>query len=561
MSLTIDGDSQETVSFPTPPAQERVRRFPVTVEAAARRAGTGNAGIRPRPGRMREPTRRARRHWMLLVLLTAGLTLRVLTQVADRPALLYIDSPKYLAAGLERYDPQGYRLFVLKPLLAVGNLAVVAGFQHLLGLAMATLLYLVLLRRHAPRWAAALATAPLLLDAYQLQMEQTIMPDVTFEALITTGLAILLWNTRPSMPAVALAGFVLGLSATVRQVGEVLVIPPVVFCLLAARGWRYRLAAGGLLLTFSFAIPVLVYMTYSAIILHDRFELSDQGDDVLYGRVAAVADCAALHVPAAERAVCPAPRIAASFGVDGLVNNPTSPAYIALLPTGISHATAVKRFSYAVLEQQPLRVAGAIARDAVKLFALTRDTSPGDTPISRWQFQTAYPVYPDTITLPSAAALFQGNGGGAPAMDRPLATLLRGYQLHGGYTPGPFLLLSLLAGLGGVAAGRRQRRAALACLLVTGAGVVVLLGADFYEFSWRYQLPALVTLPVAGALGASVLQARFRRSTRRRAIRRRAAAARTPYPAVTLGRCPARVPSPTSGPSSPASFTRTPGSG
>ena len=297
-------------------------------------------------------------------------------------------------------------------------------------------------------------------------------------------------------------------------------------------------------------------MTYSALILHDRFELSDQGDDVLYGRVAAVADCAALRVPAAERAVCPAPRIAASFGVDGLVNNRTSPAYIAPLPTGISHATATKRFSSAVLEQQPLRVAGAIARDAVKLFALTRDTSPGDTPISRWQFQTAYPVYPDTTTLPSAAALFQGTGGGAPAVDRPLASLLRGYQLHGGYTPGPFLLLSLLAGLGGVAAGRRQRRAGLACLLVTGAGVVVLLGADFYEFSWRYQLPALVTLPVAGALGAGVLQARFRRSTRRRA-----AAARTPNPAVTLGRCPASVPSPTSGLSSPASSTRTPGSG
>jgi hypothetical protein len=132
---------------------------------------------------------------------------------------------------------------------------------------------------------------------------------------------------------------------------------------------------------------------------------------------------------------------------------------------------------------------------------------------------TVYLVYPATITLPSAAALFQGTGGGAPAVDRPLATLLRGYQLHGGYTPGPFLLLSQLAGLGGVAAGRRQRQAGLACLLVTGAGVVVLLGADLYEFSWRYQLPALVTLPVAGALGAGVLQARFRRSTRRRATR------------------------------------------
>jgi MYXO-CTERM domain-containing protein len=38
---------------------------------------------------------------------------------------------------------------------------------------------------------------------------------------------------------------------------------------------------------------------------------------------------------------------------------------------------------------------------------------------------------------------------------------------------------------------------------VTGAAV--LLGSDVFQFSWRYQLPALVTLPPAGALGLSVI--------------------------------------------------------
>ena len=205
-------------------------------------------------------------------------------------------------------------------------------------------------------------------------------------------------------------------------------------------------------------------MTYSAAVLHDRFELSDQGDAVLYGRVAAAADCATLRVPAAERAVCPSPRVAASFGVDGLVNNPDSPAYTAPLPAGISHADATKRFSYAVLEQQPLRVAGAIAKDAVKLFALTRDTAPGDTPVWRWQFQTTYPTFPPTITLPSASALFRSTGGGAAVAVPPLAAFLRGYQLHGGYTPGPYLLLSLLAGVAGAVArppAQRHGRAGL----------------------------------------------------------------------------------------------------
>ena len=38
----------------------------------------------------------------------------------------------------------------------------------------------------------------------------------------------------------------------------------------------------------------------------------------------------------------------------------------------------------------------------------------------------------------------------------------------------------------------------------------MLLGADLYEFSWRYQLPALVTLPIAGAFGATAVARHIR---------------------------------------------------
>ena len=48
-----------------------------------------------------------------------------------------------------------------------------------------------------PHWLAALAAAPVLLDGYELQIEQTIMPDVWFEACIVAGLALLLWRPGP----------------------------------------------------------------------------------------------------------------------------------------------------------------------------------------------------------------------------------------------------------------------------------------------------------------------------------------------------------------------------
>ena len=52
--------------------------------------------------------------------------------------------------------------------------------------------------------------------------------------------------------------------------------------------------------------------------------------------------------------------------------------------------------------------------------------------------------------------------------------------------------------------GRRGRRdVSVACLLFFATAVILLLASDAFEFSWRYQLPALVTLPPAGALGIS----------------------------------------------------------
>jgi hypothetical protein len=466
-----------------------------------------------------------RGHWTFALLLTAGLVLRVATQLAYQPALLYIDSKKYLfgqeVQAWGAFDPMGYTLIVLRPVLLVTNLAAVAILQHLLGLAIAAAIYLLLRRLGVTAWLAALASAPVLLDAYQLVAEQTIMPDALFEGLVVAGLVLLLWRPRPGLLLVAAAGLVLGTSAPVRQVGEALVVPAVVYVLIATEGrLRTRLLAGAVL-TACFALPVLGYMAYSKSYLQDGFELSNMGDEYLYGRAAHAADCATLSISAAERTLCPTPAAAAVLGVDGLVNNSltASQTYggVVFRPVpGVSYGGLQRDLAYAIIRQQPLRVAGDITKDTVKLFALTRDGDPGDTPISRWQFQDGYPYYPPGITetgATSANVIFLLSGGGSTHVVTPLAEALRGYQLHGGYTPGPLYLLALLAGTGGVFAYRRlgDSRLALACGLLTATGVVLILGADLYEFSWRYQLPALVTFPVAGALGATALARVFAR--------------------------------------------------
>jgi len=469
---------------------------------------------------VRTATGLLRRHWVFGLLLAAGLMLRVFVQVSYQPALLFIDSVKYLfgtqtgTTAVGAYDPIGYTLLVLAPLTKVADLACAALLQHLAGLAMAAGLYVLMLRRGVTRWLATVAVAPALLDAYQLNAEQTIMPDVLFEALLVAGIALLLWRPRPGLVLVILGGLALGASAPVRQVGEALIAPALVYVVAAAPGWRRRVLHGAVL-TVCFALPVVGYMTYSAVILQYGFELSNMGSAYLYGRTAHAADCATLKITAIEQPLCPSAPVSAALGVDGLVNAQASPRVL-YEPVDVYRGKLIdtmplqRALGYSVLRQQPVRVAGDIARDAVKLFALTRNTAQGDTPVTRWQFQTSYPYYPAAIARHgpnSASRIFSlAGGGGNPRVNATAATALRYYQLHGGYTPGPVFLLGLLAGTAGIFAGwRRDRGHALACLLIIGCAVSVLLGADLYEFSWRYQLPALVTLPVAGAFGVTAL--------------------------------------------------------
>ena len=489
-------------------------------------------------------TTAVRVHWPFVLVLAAGLVLRVLTQVAYRPALLYIDSAKYLV-GSGGTAPEGYQV-LLRLLTPLGGLALVAAVQHVFGLAMAIGVYALLIRRRVPRWAATLAAAPVLLDGYQLDLEQTVMPDVLFETMIVAGLVLLVWPRRPGqnrpngLGPVAAGALVLGATTTVREIGAVLIGPAVAFALLATSGWRRRTGRATLAAT-CFALPVLGYMT-AAYLLTGHFGLASNGPAPQYGRAAAAADCATLTVPADERPLCPSPATTRALGgIDGLLHNPRSPGHTVPVPPGTSRAHLLAGFSLAVLRQQPLRVAASIARDSARLFALTRDGDPEIASIARWQFQTFYPTYPHRYTLAAFTRLARqyGSGGDLVAYP-PLATALRHYQLDGGYTPGPLYAACLLAGLAGSLAGVSRRKIpiatdlapctqlAAACLLMTLAAVVLLLSSDAYEFSWRYQLPAVVMVPVAGALGLTALAGRINqaRASRARASRARASRAR-----------------------------------
>ncbi|HWF82168.1 MAG TPA: hypothetical protein VN695_16420 [Streptosporangiaceae bacterium] len=470
-----------------------------------------------------------RRHWLASALIAVGLVLRVLAQAAYQPAIVYIDTLKYLYDAWPGSDPVGYKI-PLKMILALGgNLNTVELVQHLLGIAIAITMYVVLIRRGTPRWLAALAMVPVLFDAYQLQAEAMIMPDVWFEALIVAGLAVLLWQKRPTLQTLIIGAALLGGSTGVRQVGEIMIVPAVVIAIVLGGGLR-KVLVNTTAVICAFALAIVLYMGASYELTH-HFRISYSQSSLTYGRMAGAADCATLNVSPIVKLLCPT-AFEKAQGPDWLEHSGQGPlrTFGNKLPITLQpdRAVFISQFNRAVEKQQSLRVIGAVLRDSVKLFALTRETSPGDTPIWRWQFHGYFPVFGQYVSLknnllyiklphklprPLAAAY-----GGRPQVDVPIARFLRSYQIHGGYTPGPLLALCVLAGLIGSAllAFRRRmtpqaRELGVACITFFAAAVAVLGISDAFEFSWRYQLPGLVTLPAAGALGIAAIMVFFRR--------------------------------------------------
>jgi hypothetical protein len=495
--------------------------------------------------------RRAAPHWLFGILFAAGVILRIITFRAYQPALLYIDSLSYLT-NLNTLRPTGarpigYSVF-LRPLTELGDLRVIPILQHLFGLGIAVAIYVLLLRAGARRWVAALAGTPVLLDAYQLQIEQNVLSETLFQVLLFTTLVLLVDGagrrrsfTRRLVTAAA-AGLVLGLMVPVRLIGQFLVLPGIVFLLLSGgRVWWRRAVVAGVFAAM-FAIPVLSYMNYYASWSGGSYSMTPIGGRILYGRVAVVVDCDRIDVPAHQRDLCPTEPLGQRLKIDDYVWHTVSPLNQHTPPPGMTLDASLREFGALVIRQQPLDVLRAVLTDMGKNFWPTKAQFEGDVDVGRWQFQEVYPRYGQYLEI-------LADYDAEPRISPPLVSFLRGYQLSVGYTPGTVLGVALLIGLlGGLGVGRARRSPLRpACWLWSATGAMIMLLPAAYEFSWRYMLPALVTLPVAGAFGLTALMDRKHPMTATTA-RQSPAASRPDADTVAVARFAAEYGAPDLGP-------------
>jgi hypothetical protein len=445
-----------------------------------------------------------RQHWLFALLLAAGVGLRVVTFLAYPPALLSPDSVNYLMRAELLADgrpstvkPAGYTAFLL--LFPFDHLAVIPAVQHLFGVAVAALLYAVLVHLGVRTWLAALGTAPVLLDAYQLNIEQHILSEALFELLIVAAFALLLWRPRATPPA-AVAGVLLAAATLTRVAGGLVVLPALLTIVFLRGGWVRAVSLLG-----CFALPIVAYAVWFHA-LYGEYALSKFEGRHLYGRVLTFVDCSRFDVPQYERVLC----LDAWNGVDppqnALVWGQSPINRIDQMPPGMTRNEVAADFAKRAIVHQPLDYARAVLSDFLRYYAPTKTSRPGELNIQRWRFERSYRVF-----APS------GQWSSPPAGTRPRleqrraesvwARFIRAYQ-QVGFTPGPVLAACLIVGAAAALGLGRARSSGLrsAAFLFTAAALALVFAtAAFTLFSWRYQLPQLIVLPPALALGLTAL--------------------------------------------------------
>ncbi|WP_344823467.1 hypothetical protein [Actinocorallia longicatena] len=406
--------------------------------------------------------------------------------VGFRWQLWFNDSWSYVESAVRHQPhvarPNGYA-FLLQAFRPFHAYWPVILLQHLLALAAAVIIYALLLRRGSRRWTACLAAAPLLLDAYELQLEHMVLSDTLFLFFVLAAAGVLLWPGVRGPYACAGVGALLAAAALTRSIGLALV-PIVLLWMVRRTGWRSFAA----LLT-ACVLPLTAYAFWFSSV-HGRFALTNSDGPFLYARSMAFADCSRFTVPAEELPLCDLrPRS----------ERPSSQFYVWGADSPLARVPGDRfsprknelagDFARRAIAAQPLDFLKAAASDVLKVFRWDRTVYPDDYTYSQYRFGTATkPVQP--WAEPSLRA-YTGGSLEPTTIVRPWATIMEWYQRYF-FVRGTMLLALLLVPL------VRLRWDALLPWAFAWAFLVV--PAVTVEFDYRYVVPAVPLAALAAAL-------------------------------------------------------------
>jgi hypothetical protein len=432
-------------------------------------------------------------HRLFIIVLTPALLLRVDAELGYRWQAWFNDSFQYVQNTVHfKLDPtrvSGYSIF-LKILEPFHSYAIVTILQHLMGLAVAVMVYALARHRFGVRpWLATLAAAPVLYDGFEIQLEHLILSDVPLLFLLVLATTMLLWNPAgPSLRTCVLVGLLLGIADCFRAVGLPLLVVFVVYMIIRRVSWRKVAAAIVVCL-----VPVVAYAGVFDL-EHGQFAMSDATGVFLYSRVMTFAECTKMNVPVDELALCTTvppdkrPIAQAYIWTSASPLDRFPPSKFSPVPNQLAENFAIR-----AIEAQPLSYAKATFDDTWRVFGWKRVIFPNAATYDEYIFgyrSLPVPAWDQAKLGPygSYAAAY-AHGSPLTQVVGPFANIIRGYQRYV-WVPGTVYGLVLLLGAGGIVLAWR-RLGGEALLPWTISFALVAIPAATAEFDYRYVLPAV----------------------------------------------------------------------
>jgi hypothetical protein len=435
-------------------------------------------------------------HKLFTGALAAGALLRLIVMLGYPGALWFAgDSYVYVGAAL-RPQPNlskstGYSFF-LRLLLPFHSFTLVTGLQHLMGLLVAVMIYVLLRRNGVSKTWSAIATLPQLLDGYIIEDEHLIMAESLFTFMLMIAALLLLWKPRPAWWTAVVAGLLVGAAAVVRTEGEVMLAVIPLFLLL--RGWSWKTLRGwAMAVVFAVAslIPVGAYANW----FHERtghYDMTMSTGFYTWGRVSSFANCAIIKPTGEDAAVCPTQPIADRTPPgDYIWHTPYVHQDINSIGGPVSYKGNQLLTSFAIhaVEAQPLDYVKTVVKDVMLSFGFPRIGYPdaGTTyyysfhlhfvgsdpatgkPISLLPPKTQAWISPLTVPKDSAYDDWLNYGHQAPGVVREIFAAPIAIYQRVVFTYGPLLAIIFLVGLGGLFSVTARRR---------GKGIRSVLSAD-----------------------------------------------------------------------------------
>jgi len=465
----------------------------------------------------------ARENKLFTWALAVGAFLRLLAVLGYPGALWFAgDSYVYLGAAL-RPQPNlskstGYSFF-LRLLLPFHSLTLVTVVQHLMGLAVAVMIYALLRHYRVSKVWSTVAALPVLLDGYVIEDEHLIMAESLFTFLLMTAMLAILWRKQVTWWVALIAGLLVGYAVDVRTEGAVVLVLFPLFLLI--RGWRsLRGWLAAIMIGIGCLAPVAAYIGWFHVWteqygLTGQYNMTLSDGFYLWGRVSSFADCAVIKPTGQQATVCPteplstrtppgnfvwhAPQVHKDLNSIG---GPVSPAGNKLLTSFAIHAVQAQPFDYVK----------TVVKDVGLSFGFPRIAYPGGGTVSYYNFHLHYPASYLPPNLPHHEWIKGGTayqdwlsyGHQAPGrVIKVFAAPILVYQRLV-FTYGPLFALILAMGLGGVLTRRRpvrplrlrpfpirwQVRGTPMLPWVTAVALLVVPIA-IADFDYRYLLPVL----------------------------------------------------------------------